>query len=133
MGVVRFGVSLEQEALVALDNYTEDNRIKNRSKAINYLTNNNLVEKKWQCNNVVAGSITMVYDHHKRDLLSNLNAIQHEYHTAILSSQHFHLDHDRCMEIIAVKGKAAMLTELADKLVAVKGIQHGKLTISRTD
>lgn len=133
MTVVRFGVSLEQEALVALDNYTKDNRIKNRSQAINHLINNNLVEKKWLCNNVVAGSITLVYDHHKRDLLSNLNEIQHDYHTAILSSQHFHLNHDRCLEIIAVKGKAAILTELADKLIAVKGIQHGKLTMSRAD
>ncbi len=133
MPVIRFGVSLEQEALVALDNYTKDNRIKNRSQAINHLINNNLVEKKWLCNNVVAGSITLVYNHHKHDLISNLTEIQHEYHTAILSSQHFHLDFDKCLEIIAVKGKAAELTEMADKLIALKGIYHGKLTMSRAD
>ena len=133
MAVIRFGVSLEQEALNALDDYKKDNRIKNRSQAINHLINNNLVEKKWHCNNVVAGSITLVYDHHKHDLMNNLTQIQHEYYTEILSSQHFHLNHDLCMEIIAVKGKAATLTQLADKLIAVKGIQHGKLTMSRAD
>jgi CopG family nickel-responsive transcriptional regulator len=133
MTVVRFGVSLEKETLTALDNYTKENKIKNRSQAINHLINNRLVEKKWQCNNIVAGSITLVYDYHKRDLLSNLTGIQHEYHTSILSSQRFHLAQDKCMEIIAVKGKAVELTELADKLIAVKGIQHGRLTMSRAD
>ena len=133
MMMIRFGVSLEQEALVGLDNHTGENRIKNRSRAINHLINNNLVEKKWLCNNIVAGSITLVYEHHKRDLLSNLTKIQREYHNSILSSQHFHLTHDKCLEIIAVKGKAVQLTELADNLIAVKGIQHGKLTMSRAD
>ncbi len=133
MSVIRFGVSLEREVLAALDNYTKDNRIKNRSQAIKHLINNNLVEKKWHCNNVVAGSITLVYNFHKHDLLANLTAIQHDYHTTILSSQHFHLSHKSCMEIIAVKGKAKILTELAEKLIAVKGIQHGKLTMSRAD
>lgn len=131
MSVVRFGVSLEKELLEALDEYTNENKFANRSQAIRQIVSNNLVVKKWQCNNLVAGSITLVYDHHKRDLLSNLNDIQHEYHDVILSSLHFHLDHDICMEIIAVKGKATTLTELGDKLIAVKGIQHGKLTMSR--
>jgi CopG family nickel-responsive transcriptional regulator len=133
MSVVRFGVSLEQEMLNALDNYIKDNRIANRSQAIRHLINNNLVEKKWQCNNIVAGSITLVYDHHKHDVLNNLNKIQHEYYNVILSSQHIHLNHDKCMEIIAIKGKASILTRLADVLIAEKGIQHGRLTMSRAD
>jgi CopG family nickel-responsive transcriptional regulator len=133
MSVVRFGVSLEQEMLNALDDYIKDNRIANRSQAIRHLINNNLVEKKWQCNNIVAGSITLVYDHHKHDVLNNLNKIQHEYYNVILSSQHIHLNHDKCMEIIAIKGKAAILTKLADMLIAEKGIQHGRLTMSRAD
>lgn len=133
MSVIRFGVSLEEEALNALDNYTKDNRIQNRSQAIYHLINNNLVVKKWKCNNIVAGSITLVYNHHKRNLLNILTELQHEYYTVILSSQHFHFDNDKCMEIIAVKGKAAELTELSERLIAVKGIQHGKLTMSRAD
>lgn len=133
MSVVRFGVSLEKKLLDALDNYAKDNHFSNRSQAIRNLINNNLVIQKWQCDNLVAGSITLMYNHHKNDLLNKLNDVQHDYHRAILSSQHFHLDHDNCMEIIAVKGKASELTELADKLIAVKGIQHGKLTMSRAD
>jgi len=133
MSIVRFGVSLEKELLEALDNYASDNHFTSRSQAIRQLINNNIVTNKWQCNNLVAGSITLVYDHHKRDLLTNLNDLQLNYHRVILSSQHIHLDKDLHMEIIAVKGKAITLTELADKLIAVKGIQHGKLTMSRAN
>ena len=133
MSIVRFGVSLEKELLKALDNYTTENHFKNRSQAIRQLINNNVVQNKWQCDNMVAGSITLVFNHHKRDLLNNITDLQHDYHEVILSSQHFHFEKDMCMEIIAVKGKASTLTQLSDKLIAVKGIQHGKLTMSRAD
>ena len=133
MSIVRFGVSLEKELLEELDNYASENQFANRSQAIRHLINNNIVTSKWQCNNTVAGSITLVYDHHKRDLGNRLTRLQHHYHDVIMSSQHFHLDSDICMEIIAVKGKAVILTELADKLIALKGIQHGKLTMSKAD
>jgi CopG family transcriptional regulator, nickel-responsive regulator len=133
MSIVRFGVSLEKELLEALDNYTTENQFANRSKAIRHLINNNIVTSKWQCNHIVAGSITLVYDHHKRGLLTKLAGLQHGYHDVILSSQHFHLEKDLCMEIIAVKGEAVVLTRLADNLIAVKGIHHGKLTMSRAD
>ncbi len=133
MSVVRFGVSLEKELLEALDAFAEENHFTNRSQAIRNLIKNNLANKKWQCDNIVAGSITLVYDHHKNDLQKNLTKVQHRYFHEILSSQHFHLNHDNCLEIIAVKGKASVLTELADKLIAVKGIHHGKLTMTRAD
>ncbi len=132
MSVVRFGVSLEKDLLDALDEFVEKNKFSNRSQAIRQLIANNVVIQKWECNNLVVGSITLVYDHHKREILQQLNDIQHDYHHCILSSQHFHLDHDNCMEIIAVKGQAVQLTELSDRLIAVKGIRHGKLTMSRT-
>ncbi len=133
MPIVRFGVSLEKELLEALDNYALANHFTNRSQALRNLINQNIVSNKWQCNNLVAGSITFVYDHHKRDLLVKLTELQHDYHHVILSTQHFHLEKDLCMEIIAVRGKAVTLTELADKLIAIKGIHHGKLTMSRAD
>jgi CopG family transcriptional regulator, nickel-responsive regulator len=133
MSIVRFGVSLEKDLLEALDNYASENQFANRSQAIRQLINRNIVTSKWQCNNTVAGSITLVYDHHKRDLISKLTDLQHDYHEVILSSQHFHLEKDMCLEIIAVKGKAVDLTRLADRLIAIKGIQHGELTMSRAD
>lgn len=133
MSVARFGVSLEQELLEALDKYVDDNHFANRSQAIRQLINKNLVEKKWQCNNLVAGSVTLVYDHHKREIFNCINDILHEYNSVVLSTQRFLLNKEYSLEIVAVKGIAKTLTELADKLKAVKGIQHGKLTMSRAD
>lgn len=133
MAIVRFGVSLEEELLEALDRFTEDNLFKNRSQAIRHLINNTIVREKWEGDEVVAGSITLVFDHHRRELVNKLTNIQHQFHDAILSSLHFHLEHDMCMEIIAVKGKATTLTQLADSLISVKGIEHGKLTMTKAD
>ena len=133
MAVTRFGVSLESELLEALDNYVVENNFPNRSQAIRQLIERNLVEKKWQCNNLVAGAITIVYDHHRRELLNKITDIQHDYHHEILAAQHFHLSHETCMEIIAVKGQAYRLTELSDKLISLKGIRHGKLVMTQTN
>jgi len=133
MSLVRFGVSLDEDILKALDEFVIENSLPNRSQAIRHLVDKNLVEKKWQCNNLVAGAIVMLYDHHKGDVTTKLNDIQHEYFDVILSSQHFHLSHDNCLEIVAVKGIANRLTGLADKLIGIKGIIHGKLVMSRTE
>jgi len=133
MAVVRFGVSLQEDQLEALDNYVRDSQFANRSQAFRQLVSKNLVENKWQHNKVVAGVITLIYNHHKRDLSLKLTDIQHDYHDVILSNQHFHLDYDKCLEIVAVKGKAFRLTKLSDKLIAIKGIQHGELVMSIID
>jgi len=133
MAVTRFGVSLESELLEALDNYVKDNNFPNRSQAIRQLIERNLVEKKWQCNHQVAGAITLLYDHHRRDLGKKIKEIQHNYFTEILSVSHFLLSHEVCMEIVAVKGQAFRLTELSDKLISLKGIRHGKLVMSQTN
>jgi len=133
MSLARFGVSLDEDILEALDNFVVENKMPNRSQAIRHLVEKNLVEKKWQCNNIVAGAIVLLYDHHKGDITVRLNEVQHDYFDVILSSQHFHLNHENCLEIIAVKGKAAKLTELSDKLIGVKGVIHGKLVMSRVE
>ncbi|MCX6325156.1 MAG: nickel-responsive transcriptional regulator NikR [Bacteroidia bacterium] len=133
MAVTRFSISLEKELLEELDLYADDNNFANRSQAVRHLIEKNIVEKKWLCNNVVAGAIVMIYDHHKKDINSISNDIQHDYFDVILSSQHYHLSHDMCLEIIAVKGVANKLTELSEKLISIKGIKHGKLVMSKTD
>lgn len=133
MSVVRFGVSLEIETLAKLDEYIHDNKLPNRSQAIRHLIEKNEVEKKWKCNHEVAGAIVIVYDHHKFDINNKSNEMQHEFHQCILSSQHIHLNHDLCLETIAVKGKAQQLTEFADKIIALKGVQHGKLVMSKAE
>lgn len=131
MSVSRFGVSLEEELLKSLDAYVQTNGFANRSQAIRYLIEKYTVEQKWQCDNVVAGAITLVYDHSKKDIRIKSTDIQIEYHDMILSSQHYHLNETNCLEIVAVKGTSHKLTELSDKLIGIKGIQHGKLIMSK--
>lgn len=133
MTIARFGVSLDEEVLKAFDQYVSENNFANRSQAIKKLFENSLVEKKWRNNQLVAGAVVMLYDHHKGDITTRLNDLQHDYFEVILSTQHFHLNHDNCLEIIAVKGTANVLTELADKLIGMKGIIHGKLVMSATE
>ena len=129
----RFGVSLEENLLKALDNFVKKNQFPNRSQAIRFLIKKNLVEEKWEENEEVAGAIVIVYDHHKREVQNKSTDIQHDYHNTILSVQHVHLDHHNCIESILVKGKAGDLKALADKLISIKGIHHGKLVMTTKD
>ena len=133
MTVSRFGISIEQDLLNALDEYVKENQFSNRSQAIRHLINKNLVEHKWQCNNNVAGSITLIYDPGKRELLNQISTVYESFFEEILSVQKFMLDKNKCLEIIAVKGIAQRLTALSDKLIVIKGMQHGKLTMTRAD
>ena len=132
MSVVRFGVSLDKEIMEELDNYVTVNSFPNRSQAIRNLIEKYAVEQKWQCDNQVAGAIVIVYDHHKRNIDNEINEVQHQFHHLILSSQHVHLDHETCLETIVIKGKASELTALADHIISLKGVYHGKLVMSRT-
>ena len=133
MAVSRFGVSLDEELLKALDEYVQENNFSNRSQAIRFLVEKNLVEKKWKCDNIVAGAITLVYNTKKKEIRSRIQDIQADNTEIILSSQLFHLNPENCMEIVAVKGPSSKLTELSDQLIAVKGIQHGKLIMSKVE
>lgn len=133
MAVSRFGVSLDEELLKGLDEYVQDNSFANRSQAIRFLIEKNLVEKKWKCDNLVAGAITLVYNIKKKDIRSRIVDIQSENADIILSSQLYHLNPENCMEIVAVRGTSRKLTELSDALCAVKGLQHGKLIMSKVE
>jgi len=133
MAVSRIGVSLEKELLDALDEYVHANKFANRSQAIRHLVNKNTVEQKWQCNNYVAGSVTLIYDLNRREIQNQISEIQIGYYQEILSTQRVILDKTKHMEVIAIKGIASRLTELADKLISIKGMQNGKLTMSRAD
>ena len=133
MSVVRFGVSFEKEVLDALDEYVHENKFSNRSQALRQLVNKHIVEKKWLCNNRVAGAVTLVYDHHKREIANHLADIQRDYMEEILSVQRFTLNELHSMEVISLNGISARLTELSERLISEKGVQHGKLTMSRFD
>jgi len=126
MSVTRFGVSLDGKLLEALDDYVSENRFANRSRAIRHL-----VEQKWKCDNIVAGALTLVFDHNKSDVLKKSSEIQFEYKNFILSTQGFFLNDQNYLQIIAVKGPSKKLTEISEKLISIKGIQHGKLVMSK--
>jgi CopG family nickel-responsive transcriptional regulator len=128
--IKRFGVSLEEDLLKSLDKLVTKHKFPNRSQLIRFLIRKNVVLQNWQHNKEVAGCVVLVYDHHKRDLMNNSVSLQHKYQDLVLSVQHVHLDHHNCLEMIALKGKAMRLKELADKLVALKGIKHGQLVMS---
>ncbi len=133
MAVTRFSVSLEEELLQALDNFVHENKYPNRSQALRALIEKNLVEKKWQCNNIVAGAIVLVHGNIKKDIGLKLIELQSQYADIILSSQRHYLEGDSCIEIVAVKGAAQRLTELSDLLIGIKGIAHGKLIMSKVN
>lgn len=133
MSVVRFGVSFEQDILDALDEYVKENRFTNRSQALRQLVSKHIVEKKWLCNNRVAGAITLVYDHHRREIAAHIAGIEREYPEEVLSVQRFTLNDDHSLEVIAVKGISAKLTELSDRLISEKGVLHGRLIMTRFD
>lgn len=80
----------------------------------------------------IAGTITLVYDHHRPHLQEVLTHLQHDHHASIISSVHVHLDHDNCMEVLLVRGRASDIRQIADQLFTAKGIKHTKLTITTT-
>ena len=126
---VRFGVSMDSRLLKQFDKYIKEKGYANRSEAIRDLIRSNLVEKEWEVGTgETVGTITIIYNHHKRELPDTLTSIQHKYHTAMISTLHVHLDAHNCLEVLVVKGKAREIKIIADRLIGTKGVKHGKLT-----
>jgi CopG family nickel-responsive transcriptional regulator len=130
--LVRFGVSLDSELLSKFDSLIKGKNYTNRSEAVRDLIRQELISKEWEMGAVVAGAITLIYDHHKRDVLGKVIDIQHEYQSLIISTQHIHLDHHNCLEIVAVQGRAEEVKGLAATLKSVKGVRHGSLNMAST-
>lgn len=131
MALVRFGVSLEEELLKDLDKYVIKNKFPNRSQAIKQIVVDVLVKEKYRDNELVAGAVTIVYLHQKNNLLQSIRQIQSDYLSIVLSSMNFHVDHNHSMEIIAVKGFAYIIQDFSEKLIALKGVEHGSLSITK--
>ena len=132
MSIVRFSVSLDKDLVAEFDRRIRAERCPTRSKAVGDLIRAGLVQTEWQEGEEVVGAIVLVYDHHKRDILQRLTDVQHDCHDAIISTQHIHLDHDNCLEIVAVRGKAAKIDAIVKRLKAVKGLKHVSLAAGTT-
>lgn len=130
--LVRFGVSLGKELLAKFDEHIKQRDYPTRSKAIGDLIRENLVKKEWLAGKEVVAAITLVYNHHRRELVNRLTDVQHDFHQLIISCQHVHLDKDNCVEIIVVKGKPTQVERLAYRLKSTKGVKHGSLTMATT-
>ena len=133
MPLKRFGVSLEDKLLEALDEYVESNGFTNRSQAIRFLVEKNIAEQKWQCNHIVAGTIIIMYDQNRKDIATKIADIQQAHQELVLSSTQYYINRNFCLHIVTVMGMAYRLTEFADRLTAIKGIRHGKLVMGRAD
>ncbi|MCK4644556.1 nickel-responsive transcriptional regulator NikR [bacterium] len=130
--VFRFGVSLDKELLKKFDKDIKNKKYPTRSKAIADLIRESLVKLEWESGKSVVGVITLVFDHHKRGLVKTLTDVQHDYHSLIISSQHIHLDHDNCLEIVISKGNSKKIKELSDRLKTTKGVKHCSLQMAST-
>ncbi len=127
--IVRFGVSMDSSLLKQFDKYINQKGYANRSEAIRDLIRSNLVEEEWKVGKgETVGTITIIYNHHKRELTDTLTNIQHKYHASMISTMHVHLDSHNCLEVLVVKGKGKEIKIIADRLIGTKGVMHGKLT-----
>ena len=128
----RFGVSLEKKMIDAFDRHIHNSAYQNRSEAIRDLIRESLTRKKIAGDGIVAGAIVMTYDHHKRDLVNKLLDVQHDFQKLIISTQHVHMDHMHCLEIIAVHGRAREIEKLADAIRAQVGVLQVDLSLIMT-
>ncbi len=130
---VRFGISIDDELLDRFDTLVSEKGYANRSEAIRDLIRDALVEQTWEDGSEeTVGTVTLVYNHHVRDLSDRLTEQQHNHHHEIVSALHIHLDAHNCLEVLVVRGKAAVVKKIADELIGVKGVKHGKLVMTTT-
>ncbi len=126
-------MAIDADLLEKFDHLIASRGYSNRSEAFRDLIRDELVERAWeQPNSNVVGTVTLVYDHHVRMLNEKLTNMQHSHFHQILSTLHVHLDHDNCLEVLVVRGKASEVKKIADALISTKGVKHGRLTITST-
>lgn len=122
---------METELLRHFDTLIAKRGYTNRSEAIRDLVRDSLVDEGIrEDKGTVYGSLTIVYDHHKHELEHTLTHLQHRHQEFIIATTHVHIDHDNCLEVILLKGSASALNSIAQKVISMKGVKHGKMTIT---
>lgn len=120
--LVRFSLSIPKSLSRKFDRLIRKKGYENRSEAFRDIIRSELVEKEWEEGVIVFGTITLVYDHHKRNLLNQITELQHDNHELIVSTSHVHIDHNNCLEVIIVKGKSQNIVRFKDRLAGTKGV-----------
>jgi CopG family nickel-responsive transcriptional regulator len=132
--IVRFGVSIEERLLGKFDSLITEKGYVNRSEAIRDLIRDMLVAHQIEDPEAESfGTLTMVYNHHHGDISDKLNNVQHDYFGNIISTTHIHLDAHNCLEVLILKGKAGQLKIIADMILSIKNVKHGKFVIASTE
>ena len=130
MALYRFGIAVEKKLVDEFDRMAERAGYSNRSEALRDLMRDFVIEKKGETEDIpVVGSITIIYNHRKR-IPEKLTEYQHGHEEEIISTMHIHLDRDHCLEIIAVRGSAGKIKKIADQMLSMRGVLHGKLVIT---
>ena len=131
--ITRFGVSIEESLLKNFDRLISRKGYQNRSEAIRDLIRDSLVKEEWkEGKKEMAGTITMVYNHHTRELSRILTQMQHDQYQTILSTLHIHLDEHNCLEVLVVRGRGEEIQKISDRLIGTRGVKHGKLSLTTT-
>ncbi len=125
--LVRFGIAMESDLLERFDELVERRGAANRSEALRDLVRKELTEEAWAGGRSIVATITLVYDHHVRELTERLTEIQHDHGDLIISTLHVHVDHDHCLEVIAVRGQAREIKTMADRILGTKGVLTGQV------
>ncbi len=129
----RIGISIEEKLLSQFDNLIEKKGYTNRSEAIRDLIREYLVEEEWrQGEGNSVGTITLVYNHHLREMADKMTDLQHQYHEKIVSVLHVHLDAHNCLEVMVVKGEKSEIQAIAGRMSSLKGVKHCKLVATTT-
>ena len=129
--IVRFSVSLEDDLLEQFDRYCKQQQFATRSEAIRQLLRDTLTKEAWAGESKdAAGTLTLVYDHHRPQLRDHLTKLQHDHNDLVVSTLHAHLTHDLCLEVIVLRGPAAKLQQIAAQLRGQKGIYQGELVMA---
>jgi CopG family nickel-responsive transcriptional regulator len=131
--VERFSVSMASGLLKAFDAYRKRRGYRTRSEGIRDAIRRELVEAEWQdSGREVVGTVSLVYDHATRELTRALTDIQHHHHGAVICTTHVHLDGHNCLEVVVLKGPARQVQSIADRLIASRGVKHGRLVCTST-
>ena len=131
--IKRFGVSMDEVLLEKFDELISEKGYKNRSEAIRDIIREKLVGEEWKGEKgEKVGTVTLVYNHHKKGISDSLNDIQHHMNRYIISTMHVHLDEGNCLEVIVVKGEAKKIINIVDRLIGLKGVKHGRFVMTTT-
>lgn len=132
-GIMRFGVSIDGQLIKKFDSLIGRKGYATRSEAIRDMIRDSLVEREWESEErETVGTITLVYNHHTRELEHALTDMQHKSFHQIISTLHVHLDAHNCLEVLVVKGRSHEIQKIADRLIGTRGVKHGKLTMTTT-